>query len=117
MGEKFEIYTDHKSLKHLFTQKDLNMRQQRWVEFLASYDLVILYTPGKANVVADALSRKNAECSNLIIANLIITPTLIDKISSLQKNDKFIQKLCERVLKGQASSFQIDNNGTLRLQG
>ena len=60
LGEKFEIYTDHKSLKHLFTQKDLNMRQQRWVEFLASYDLDILYTPGKANVVADALSRKNA---------------------------------------------------------
>ena len=93
------------------------MRQQRWVEFLASYDLDILYTPGKANVVADALSRKNAECNNLIIASLIITPTLIDKISALQKNDKFIQKLCERVRKGEASSFQIDNNGTLRLQG
>ena len=43
LGERFTLYTDHKSLKYLFSQKDLNMRQQRWLEFLASYDLDIQY--------------------------------------------------------------------------
>ena len=57
-GEKCEIYTDHKSLKYFFTQKDLNMRQRRWLELVKDYDCEILYHPGKANVVADALSRK-----------------------------------------------------------
>ena len=57
-GEKCEIYTDHKSLKYFFTQKDLNMRQRRWLELVKDYDCDILYHPGKANVVADALSQK-----------------------------------------------------------
>ncbi|KAI3819709.1 hypothetical protein L1987_13557 [Smallanthus sonchifolius] len=55
---KCVIYTDHKSLQHIFDQKELNMRQRRWVELLNDYDCEILYHPGKANVVADALSRK-----------------------------------------------------------
>ena len=58
-GEKFQIFTDHKSLKYLFSQKELNMRQRRWLELLKDYDCEILYHPGKANVVADALSRKS----------------------------------------------------------
>ena len=57
-GEKCEIYTDHKSLKYIFTQKELNMRQRRCLELIKDYDCEILYHPGKANVVADALSRK-----------------------------------------------------------
>jgi hypothetical protein len=51
-------YTDHKSLKYIFTQKDLNLRQRRWLELIKDYDLEIHYHPGKANLVADALSRK-----------------------------------------------------------
>ena len=57
-GEKCEIYSGHKSLKYFFTQKDLNMRQRRWLELVKDYDCDILYHPGKANVVADALSRR-----------------------------------------------------------
>ncbi|KAI3708785.1 hypothetical protein L2E82_38236 [Cichorium intybus] len=59
-GVKFVIYTDHKSLKYLFDQKELNMRQQRWMDLLKDFDCEIQYHPGKANVMADALSRKEA---------------------------------------------------------
>ena len=52
------MYSDHKSLKYIFTQRDLNMRQCRWMEFLEDYDFTLHYHPGKANVVADALSQK-----------------------------------------------------------
>jgi hypothetical protein len=57
-GQKFDIYMDHKSLKYIFTQSELNMRQRRWLELINDYELDIHYHPGKANVVADALSRK-----------------------------------------------------------
>ena len=58
-GEQFEVFSDHKSLKYIFTQPDLNMRQRRWMEYLDDYDFTLHYNPGKANVVADALSRKS----------------------------------------------------------
>ena len=68
MGVHCSIYTDHKSLKYLFTQKELNMRQRRWLELIKDYDCEIDYHPGKANVVADTLSRK------LILSTLRILP-------------------------------------------
>ena len=57
--EQLEVFSDHKSLKYIFTQRDLNMKQPRWMEYLEDYDFTLHYHLGKANVVADALSRKS----------------------------------------------------------
>ncbi|GJR89210.1 putative reverse transcriptase domain-containing protein [Tanacetum coccineum] len=60
-GTKCTVFTDHISLQHILDQKELNMRQRRWLELLSDYDCEIRYHPGKENVVADALSRKEQE--------------------------------------------------------
>jgi hypothetical protein len=66
MRKRCELYTDHKSLKYIFTQWNLNLRQRRWLELIKDYDLGINYHPGKANVVADALSRRS-HVSQLVV--------------------------------------------------
>ena len=75
-GERCEIFTDHKSLKYFFTQKELNMRQRRWLELVKDYDCAINYHPGKANSVADALSRKSY--GELYRISAIPKPILLD---------------------------------------
>jgi hypothetical protein len=105
LGNVVYIYMDHKSLKYIFTQLDLNIRQQRWLELIKDYKLEVHYHPGKANVVADALSRK-AHCNclpavrltgeesstqvlpNLSMFNITLTPTLRAEIIAAQKDDE-----------------------------
>ncbi|GJY60234.1 putative reverse transcriptase domain-containing protein [Tanacetum coccineum] len=70
---KCTVYTDHKSLQYILDQKELNMRQRRWIELLSDYDCVIRYHPGKANVVADALSMKDKEPDSVGVLFLVVT--------------------------------------------
>ena len=101
-GEKCFIYIDHKSLKYLPSQRELNLRQRRWMELINDYDCVINYHPGKANVVADALSRKtvrmlqvlNAQLSltddGTVVVELIARSNLLNRVLGEQKKDEKI---------------------------
>ena len=103
--EKCRIFIDHKSLKYLLTQKDLNLRQCRWLELFKDYDCIIDYHPGKANVVADALSRKIIYALSLkdydwrfdydgaLLAQLRVIPDLKPMIVNAQKNDTKLQEI------------------------
>uniref|UniRef100_A0A2N9GWU7 RNA-directed DNA polymerase n=1 Tax=Fagus sylvatica TaxID=28930 RepID=A0A2N9GWU7_FAGSY len=139
-GEKCEIYTDHKSLKYFFTQKELNMRQRRWLELIKDYDCSINYHPGKANVVADALSRKSSGFSAALLttqkeiindlermgievvmghsgaylASLSVQPTLIERIKLLQSGDSQLVKIMDEVRSGKKPMFNISDDGVLK---
>ncbi|GKA02233.1 putative reverse transcriptase domain-containing protein [Tanacetum coccineum] len=85
-GTKSVIYTDHKSLQHIFSQKELNMRQRRWIELFSDYDCEIRYHPGKVNVVADALSRKERVKPKRVRAmNMTLQSSIKDRILAAQK--------------------------------
>ena len=108
--EKCFIYTDHKSLKYFPTQRELNLRQRRWMELIKDYDCVIDYHLGKANLVADALSRKsvqtlralNAHLSLLddgtIVAELIAKPNLLNRVLEAQKSDEKIFSILSHII-------------------
>jgi hypothetical protein len=81
MGTHYNIFTDHKSLKYIFTQADLNMRQRRCLELIKDYDLAVHYHLGKATVVADALSRK-LQCNCVMMDSRI--NTLCDELSKMK---------------------------------
>nr|GFB17271.1 hypothetical protein [Tanacetum cinerariifolium] len=83
-GMKCVVYTDHQILQYILDQKELNMRQRRWIELLSNYDCEIRYHPGKANVVADALSRKEREPIRIIALVMTVRPSLHDQIRNAQ---------------------------------
>ncbi|WVZ51912.1 hypothetical protein U9M48_003012, partial [Paspalum notatum var. saurae] len=134
LGNTCHIYTDHKSLKYILTQPELNMRQRRWLELIKDYDLEIHYHPGKANVVADALSCR-AHC-NVIEArptvrvlcceineielpieqlaelySLIIEPTIKEQIITAQKQDKGMAFIREGMDEKKRACFTLDDQG------
>ncbi|KAA3464255.1 DNA/RNA polymerases superfamily protein [Gossypium australe] len=128
-GEKSVVYSDHKSLKYLLTQKDLNLRQQRWIELLKDYDCSIEYHPGKANVVADALSHKvvaelRAMFAHLslyedgsLLAKLRVKPSWIDEVKERQLTDEILSTRRLQVQSGEAESFSLGSDGVLYFQG
>ncbi|GJW10031.1 putative nucleotidyltransferase, ribonuclease H [Tanacetum coccineum] len=134
-GESCDIFTDHKSLKYIFTQRELNMRQRRWLELLKDYDTNIQYHPGKANVVADALSRKSGMIAGIKVeegiirdlerldielcvrgqsgfwASLRVEPNLISQIKTAQKDDGEIWAIIQNI--DQQTEFRVDDDGIL----
>ncbi|GKA21544.1 putative reverse transcriptase domain-containing protein [Tanacetum coccineum] len=85
-GTKCTVYSDHKSLQYILDQKELNMRQRRWIELLSDYDCEIRYHPGKANVVADALSRKDREPIRVRSLVMTVHTNLPERILNAQTN-------------------------------
>jgi hypothetical protein len=132
LGNVVHIYTDHKSLKYIFTQSDLNMRQRRWLELIKDYELEVHCYPGKANIVADVLSDK-AHCDylpairltgeesstrvlpNLSLFNITLTPTMRVEIIVAHKDDKGMGHIKRRMLEGdpRVPCFREDAEGTL----
>ena len=127
-GEKCRIYIDHKSLKYLLAQKELNLRQRRWLELFKDYDCIIDYHPGKANVVVDALSQKTVAAMSLqhsewrladdgaILAQLKAQPVIKQMIIDAQKNEEELQKKLQMVRDGDKTKFLGKEAGSLYFQ-
>ena len=138
-GVPCRIFTDHKSFQYLFTQKELNMRQRRWIELIKDYECTIEYHPRKANVVADALSRRPMSSishlrvvhlprlielrslgvrlklidSGVLLATFHVRHVLIDMIRELQIQDPQIVKLRGEVESGQRGDLSLREDGTM----
>ncbi|KAK1679076.1 hypothetical protein QYE76_039924 [Lolium multiflorum] len=136
MGNRCEIYSGHKSLKYIFPQKELNMRQRRWIELIKDYDMEIHYHPGKANVVVDALSRLPCQLNSMLateqpslhqefeqfrlelvsegfLASIELQPTLVSQIKEAQKDNASIDGIKKQIAAGKAPGFTIDEAGVL----
>jgi hypothetical protein len=136
IGNKCKIFTDHKSLKYIFTQNELNLRLRRWLELIKDYDFEIQYHLGKANVVADALSRKGqvnniathlmsqelcweTEQLNLGMLNSMeatvmeVESTLEQEIHKGQESDEKIKEIKAQISLGKALDFTEDEQGTV----
>ncbi|GFZ10843.1 hypothetical protein Acr_22g0002410 [Actinidia rufa] len=141
-GVTCEVFTDHKSLKYLFTQKELNMRQRRWLELIKDYNILIQYHPGKANLVADALSQKSTDnlvClvtsqtplsieleraeievvapgTSMMLTTIITQSTMIEIVKQRQLEDPYLWKVYKEMLVNPKSDFTLQD-GALKVQG
>ena len=139
-GEQFEVFSNHKSLKYIFTQRDLNIRQRRLMEYLEDYDFTLHYHPGKANMVVDALSRKswgvlasvasrewqmlkivrqiglqyNGQTQG-VLGSLVATPSLLSRVIESQGQDAETVSIRDRVQSG--TGWAIHTDGSLRYRG
>jgi hypothetical protein len=136
MGKRWELYTDHKSLKYFFTQMNLNLRQRRWLELIKDYDLGINYHPGKANVVVDALSHRShvnqlvMDCmpfelceefdklnlrivTNAEATEMEVGSKLLREIRKGQVEDKRIQEIKCNIKEEKSPGFSKDEEGVL----
>ncbi|KAA0042188.1 pol protein [Cucumis melo var. makuwa] len=107
-GEKIQIFTDHKSLKCFFTQKELNMRQRRWLELVKDYDCEILYHPSKRAEIAVSVGAVTMQ-----LAQLTVQPTLRQRIIDAQSNDPYLVEKRGLAEAGQAVEFSISSDGGL----
>ena len=124
-GEKCFIYTDHKSLKYLPSQRELNLRQRRWMELIKDYDCVIDYHPRKANVVVYALSTKSVQMlrelkahlslsdNSAIVAEIIAKPNLLNRVLEAQKNDKKNPTIVSQIVERKETEFSVKEYGSL----
>ena len=142
-GEQFKVYLDHKSLKYIFTQWNLNMRQLRWMDFIEDYDFTLHYHPCKENVVADALSRKSwgalasiasqewrmletvgqfklhyNEQAQGALGSLVAAPSLLSRVIESQGQDAEIVSIRDRVQSGTGDEgWTIHVDGSLWYRG
>ncbi|KAA3462158.1 integrase [Gossypium australe] len=123
-GEKCHIFSDHKSLKYLMTQRDLNLRQKRWLKLLKYYD--IEYNPGKANFVTNALSRKTVTTllflrlkltmydARALLAKLVLKLTFFSQILKEQSKDTLGTQFKQKIMAGETTNFSVDKDDELR---
>jgi hypothetical protein len=136
MGKRCELYIDHKSLKYIFTQPDLNLRQRRWLNLIKDYDLGINYHPIKENVVVDTFNRRS-HVSQLVVENMLfelceefdklnlrivantevmemeVDSTLLQDIQKCQLEDKKIREIKGNIKEEKSPGFTEDDQGVL----
>ena len=142
-GEQFKVFSDHKSLRYIFTQRDLNMRQCKGMEYLEDYDFILHYHPGKENVVVDELNRKSrgvlasvasrewqmletvgqfrlqdSDQAQGALGSLVAIPSLLSKVIEFQGQDMEILFIRDRVQSSTGDEgWAIHTNGSLQYMG